>query len=395
MPHPFGRPRRGFTLFEMVVVIGIVAVISATLIPVIIKPYLGQRSKNTLEEMSAIQEAILGRPDLGDWGFIGTMGRLPNDVSELLANTASVSVANFSLAGVLTGWNGPYLRASSLHPLLDGWGLAYQVDTQSDGTWRVRSAGPNGIFNDGDDIVIPPHDTWFHSRGALRVEFQFVREGGPTVAVQDTDIQNVRLWYPDGNGGEACTGENIGTCPGSCVVSGGGCNFSNTSLPFGMLVLEVNLDPATTNCGGACQYFRRVTVRQPATVATVALPAPPQTWVITGSWPIGPVTAPAGTTYYTTDPILIGQPSLLTVHANGAWFAPSAVTCQARVVLNSDPNSNLARVSRAQSGWSVLSSSTVFDVDVPGFVTLGLEVEATADCNIGDATMLTWSAVPR
>lgn len=35
----------------------------------------------------------------------------------------------------------------------DSWNRPFRFDSQSDGSFKLRSAGPNGVFDDGDDLT--------------------------------------------------------------------------------------------------------------------------------------------------------------------------------------------------------------------------------------------------
>jgi hypothetical protein len=77
----------------------------------------------TTKEMSQLVQAITGNPDMTydgrrvDFGFFGDMGKLPDDLRELVHNPGD------------TNWHGPYVRQTvggdTASYLLDGWGHLY------------------------------------------------------------------------------------------------------------------------------------------------------------------------------------------------------------------------------------------------------------------------------
>ena len=140
---------RGFTLIEVAVFVAVLAVLAGTLLPVISRPYVSDYRVQTIAEMQAIQRAVLGDPATGDYGFLGTMGRLPRNgqLSELWVKPSDMNAVSVSAdTGLLNGWNGPYLRAVIHRPEKDAWGHDYVLDDSgnNDGQWRIRSLGPDG-----------------------------------------------------------------------------------------------------------------------------------------------------------------------------------------------------------------------------------------------------------
>lgn len=95
--------------------------------------------------------------------FSRDVGRMPKDVSEL----TQVYVDG---AGAMP--LGPYLKdASSLE---DGWGRPLQIEWvfkpgHTPSIFRIRSAGPDGLFESSDDIVGRPIHAVFGNRATTRL----------------------------------------------------------------------------------------------------------------------------------------------------------------------------------------------------------------------------------
>jgi hypothetical protein len=115
-------------------------------------------------------------------GFVGDIGRLPGRAP--LAATAGG--AN---AGVIVGWNGPYINSGNFQNdyLLDAFGREFRG--ARDG--QVRSAGPDGVFGNADDIVYPPSPPNVTGRIVVTVKTKVDDE----VVVNPPNVE-VRLYYP-------------------------------------------------------------------------------------------------------------------------------------------------------------------------------------------------------
>ena len=193
---------RGFTLLELVMVLAILAVVTALAARELSQFEDQRRFEASQRGLQDIQFAVLGSPEdrAADGsrtvsGFVADMGRLPRaaaDLSgtnwtlgELLANPpnpATPAVAGFDLrlavAGngvalenrdkqvlVPGGWRGPYLRLPlGTSTMLDGWGNAYTspvgtVTTNLDTTnyARLRKADDSPVTAAGDEIRIIRH----------------------------------------------------------------------------------------------------------------------------------------------------------------------------------------------------------------------------------------------
>lgn len=180
-----GSPRqRGFTLLEIVVVLGVIAILVAILVPTVLK-YLSDSQRSRAEaDVRTINAAINS--------LIKDTGRFPGDK---LGKGKKFLVGPGNLAGGATWavaadseelrlhllennpggtpypssgrfqWRGAYIQADGL--VEDPWGNAYEINADSlvggntNPTW-VISAGPDGLFQtaptdtalSGDDIGV-------------------------------------------------------------------------------------------------------------------------------------------------------------------------------------------------------------------------------------------------
>ena len=132
---------KGFTLMELLVVLLIIGILSTVALRTIDATRDRSLFDQTTKEMGQLVQAITGNPDLTydgrrvDFGFYGDMGRLPQDLKELVRNTTNDS-----------SWHGPYVRqmigGDSMSFRYDGWGNEYGYNQ---GTGTISSLG-NGKY---------------------------------------------------------------------------------------------------------------------------------------------------------------------------------------------------------------------------------------------------------
>ncbi len=197
--------RSGLTLLELIVVIGILAVLAALLLPRGDTLASHGQQETTLASMTVARDALVG--DRAGPGFLTDLGELPLTLAGLfrqsLAELPSGAPVPFYDPQSGRGWNGPYLlRPTGAYArdeangfgsaygapgdpcLFDGWRRAVVLqrptdpgasDAERQAYARLVSAGPNGRIDTplealdpgerGDDLVVflfrasPPPDS--------------------------------------------------------------------------------------------------------------------------------------------------------------------------------------------------------------------------------------------
>src|SRR6185436_9639935 len=105
-------------------------------------------------EVQSLYEGMVGKPGEARFGFVGDVGRLPVTFTELAQQGSLPAFSTNTTRAIGMGWRGPYVNigTSANDYLTDPFGHAYTGASSG----QVRSAGPDGIAGNGDDIVYPP-----------------------------------------------------------------------------------------------------------------------------------------------------------------------------------------------------------------------------------------------
>lgn len=175
------RKQSGFTLVEVIVVAGIIAILAGVLVPLILKEIDEARITRAYADARSLSSAIIVlKKDAGKWpNLSGTCvadvtllhgdGAIPGDADTRgFVQTKKTHYNDFlttdATGCIGTKWKGPYMAHASMDP----WGNAFI--TNADGfaspspVWII-SAGPNGVIETnsddqtllGDDVGIRLH----------------------------------------------------------------------------------------------------------------------------------------------------------------------------------------------------------------------------------------------
>lgn len=150
--------KKGFSLIEIVVVLGVIAILLGAATPFILGQMEAKREKSTREEMKNIFRAIMGEPTKGDFGYIGDMGKLPDTLADLVVKPTGVSAFNYNHTNkVGMGWRGPYLHGFSPETLTtDEWGYPYQYSPSGANAGQIISNGQDHDLTTTEDNIIFP-----------------------------------------------------------------------------------------------------------------------------------------------------------------------------------------------------------------------------------------------
>ncbi len=172
MNRPSAR-HRGFSLIEVVVVIAVLSILASMAVPLAAKVIDQSRTEATRKQMEEMHKLIVGDPALGTSGYVGDMGRLPQNPPPpappqplLMLNTQytqpkpAPNATTPTFLGVRMGWWGTYVNSgfSKGAYLKDAWGTDYVYN--SPGPGQITSRGPDRLPDSppgsGDDITYPP-----------------------------------------------------------------------------------------------------------------------------------------------------------------------------------------------------------------------------------------------
>ena len=161
------RRRGGFTLIEVIIAIAIISILASMAVPYAAKLIDMSRTENTRKEMEELYNTIMGDPKIPTGGFVGDVGRLPANITQLNTRTAPPLPAppqglpGGGLLGVKVGWYGPYINTGfdAQGYLNDAWGTAYAYGNP--GAGQIRSAGADRVMGTADDLIYPPNAVTF------------------------------------------------------------------------------------------------------------------------------------------------------------------------------------------------------------------------------------------
>jgi general secretion pathway protein G len=242
------RSTKGFSLLELVVIIAVIGILAAAVTPTVMNGILDTRIAATQDEAHALYDSMVGAPnsDGTRFGFVGDIGRLPNTLSELAAQSGLPGYGTGTVRSIGMGWRGPYINlgTSANDYQQDAFGRTYVINSG-----QVRSYGPDGIANNADDIVYPPSAPTVTGTVAITVK---TITGGKTVV--DPAGYRVDLYY-------ASAGVQSS-------VSDAGTPFTFSAVPMGLHAVRV---VKTSNPGSGTVMVEDTIVVRPATTTAAEL----------------------------------------------------------------------------------------------------------------------------
>jgi len=237
--------RRGFTLLELVVVLAVIGILAAAISPAVVQRIMDGRIEATRVEAQALHEAIVGKGSENRFGFVGDIGRLPTSFQELAQVGGLPVYTTSSFRNIGMGWRGPYVNTgvTANDYLTDAFGRPYTGASSG----QVRSAGPDGVSGNADDIVHPPAAPMIAGNVTVTVK---TMQGAKTIV--DPSGYRVELFYAS-SGAQASLTDT--TAP-----------FSFSNVPMGLHAVRV-VKTANPNAGSVVSQDT-ITVRPGSTTAS-------------------------------------------------------------------------------------------------------------------------------
>jgi prepilin-type N-terminal cleavage/methylation domain-containing protein len=179
---------QGFTLLEMLIVVAILSALAFGAVAMVDESDEHVRFDSNKTRLIKLREGVIGdpsaflnRPPIIQ-GYVADMGRLPNNVTELINQGDQPSWSFDSTASLWAGWRGPYLQTFvenlGLKTYPDGWGNTgdtnnfgwrFDVD-QLAGTILAQSYGADGKPGGGS------YDLDYPNSGLLVNQFEALVE---------------------------------------------------------------------------------------------------------------------------------------------------------------------------------------------------------------------------
>lgn len=190
--------KNGFTLLEIIVVVGIISLMVGILIPMVYKVWESQEIDTTKENMQKLKEAMVGNPAQinsgvrSNFGFVGDLGQLPPTLDALISY----------------GTYGPYL-SGGFDPQSfkqDAWGYNLMYAYTTDAFSRRDSATITSLGSDNSaggtgtaadiQIAIDANEVVPASSASCNVLVRYVTAPTTTLSANIT----IHITYKNGEG---------------------------------------------------------------------------------------------------------------------------------------------------------------------------------------------------
>ena len=144
----------GFTLLELLIVIFIIAILFAIIMPSVFALKQKARIRQASTETKAVATAIRGyHTEYGEWPVSPSTGGVwsNNNYIVLAYLTGEVKIGNPKNINFMETTNVTAAAGALRDPFKTMAPYVITIDVAGNSV-TVKSAGPNGIFSDGDDI---------------------------------------------------------------------------------------------------------------------------------------------------------------------------------------------------------------------------------------------------